>query len=81
LLYGIRDFFFLAFFVTVAQVGAGADGAGLEEGWGGGGGAGVDPGFGTGEDDGGDSFALSLRSMIFLFSMSIWKKRRSVLVV
>jgi hypothetical protein len=81
LLDGVGDFFFLAFLATVAQVWAGAGGAGLEGGGGGGGGAGVDPGFGAGEGDGGDSFALSLRSMISLFSMSIWEKRRSVLVV
>jgi hypothetical protein len=42
---------------------------------------GIDPGLGVGEDDGGDTFACSLRSMISLFSISIWEKRRSVLVM
>jgi hypothetical protein len=73
-------FFFFGLFATVAQVGAGTAGGGLEEG-GGGGGAGVDPGFGAGEGEGGDSFACSLSSRISLLSASIWAKRRSVLVL
>jgi hypothetical protein len=60
LLGGVGDFFFFAFFATVAHVGAGAGGAGLEGGGGGGGGAGVDPGLGAGVGEGGGSVAASL---------------------
>ena len=75
------DFFFFGFLATVAQVGAGTAGMGLEGGGAVGAGAEVDSGFGAGEGDGGVSFACSLRSRISLLSMSIWEKRRSVLVV
>jgi hypothetical protein len=54
-------FFFLGFFATVAQVGGGTAGGGLEEG-GGAGGAGVDPGLGAGVGDGGGSVAASFKT-------------------
>jgi hypothetical protein len=57
----VGDFFFLGLFATVAQVGAGAAGGGLEEG-GGAGGAGVDPGLGAGVGDGGGSVAASFKT-------------------
>src|ERR1700716_730152 len=53
---GEGDFFFFGFFATVAQVGAGTAGAGLEGGGALGAGAEVDSGFGAGEGDGGISF-------------------------
>jgi hypothetical protein len=76
----VEGFFFFGLFATVAHVAIGAAGGGLEV-VGSGGGAGVDPGFGAGEGEGGVSFVCSLRSRISLFSISIWEKRRSVLVV
>jgi hypothetical protein len=54
-------FFFFALFATVAQVGAGTAGGGLEEG-GGGGGAEVDSGLGAGVGEGGGSRAASFRT-------------------
>jgi hypothetical protein len=54
-------FFFFVLFATVAQVGAGTAGGGLEEG-GGGEGAQVDSGFGAGVGEGGGSVAASFRT-------------------
>jgi hypothetical protein len=64
LLDGAGDFFFLAFFATVAQVGTATEGVGLEGGGGGGGGAEVDSGFGAGVGEGGGSFIWSFNPKI-----------------
>jgi hypothetical protein len=48
LLDGVRAFFFFGFFVTIAQVVAGATGAGFDGGGGGGGGTRVDSGLAVG---------------------------------
>jgi hypothetical protein len=53
LLGGAEVFFFLAFFVTVAQVGAGTEGIGFKGGGAGGVGAEVDSGFGVRVGEGG----------------------------
>ena len=68
-------FFFLGFLATVAQVGGGTAGGGLEEG-GGAEGAGVDPGLeAPGEGDGGDSVAASFKTWISSLSALIWAQR------
>jgi hypothetical protein len=54
-------FFFFGLFATVAQVGAGTAGGGLEEG-GGGRGAEVDSGLGAGVGEGGGSVAASFKT-------------------
>ena len=54
-------FFFLGLFATVAQVGGGTAGGGLEKG-GGAEGARVDPGLDAGVGDGGGSVAASFRT-------------------
>ena len=70
----MRVFFFLGLFATVAQVGGGTAGGGLEEG-GGAEGAGVDPGLEAGEGDGGDSVAASFKTWISSLSALIWAQR------
>ena len=57
-------FFFFGFFATVAQVGAGTAGVGLEGGGAVGAGAEVDSGFDAGVGEGGDSLVASLSPRI-----------------
>jgi hypothetical protein len=68
---GVGVFFFFDLFATVAQVGAGTTGGGLEEVGGGGAGAEVDSGFAAGVGDGGGSLIDSLSPRISSLSALI----------